>query len=145
MITRETDYALRAMLWLGRCEEGSTVATSVLAREMAIPYRFLRRIASKLTNAGLLQSSRGKGGGLKIAKPTTEINLLDIICAVDAKDVALNSCLTERNCCSRSGECVVHATLQTIQDQIHQALSDCSLDELLRREQKKAAPVARIQ
>jgi len=139
MITRETDYAIRALLCLARREAGSVTSTTVLAEEMEIPYRFLRRILLKLGEAGLVISQRGKQGGLRLARPAEQVSLLDAVRAVDPTVLTLNVCLTDPAECGRSSHCVVHAELAAIQTQMHQQLDGISLATLVERETRTTA------
>jgi len=134
MITRETDYAIRALLRLARQGDGQAVSTTVLAEEMEIPYRFLRRILLKLGERGLVHSTRGKQGGLCLARPAGAVTLLDIIGAIDSGAITLNICLGEANACPRSEQCVVHSELADIQQMLHRRFAEITLAALVERE-----------
>ena len=58
-ITRQADYAVRAVLYLSRMGPDRRAATSQIAQDQQIPPSFLAKIASQLSVAGLLQTSRG--------------------------------------------------------------------------------------
>jgi len=136
MITRETDYAIRALLRLARQGDGQAVSTTVLAEDMEIPYRFLRRIVLKLVARGLVRSTRGKRGGLQLACPAGAINLLDIVSALDPDAITLNLCLGDAHACPRSERCVVHNELADIQQALHRQLADISLAALAERDKQ---------
>jgi Rrf2 family protein len=137
LITRETDYAIRATLYLAKQETSSLpVSTAELSEEMAIPYRFLRKIVSKLVGAGLIVSRRGKGGGLTLAKSPSEITLMQIIRTVDPGAVLLNRCLSDVEGCSRSTYCGIHAELDRMQKQLDQGLSSVTLASMSKHETK---------
>lgn len=107
------------------------MSASVLAEALQIPYRFLRRILLRLVNAGLLSSTRGKYGGLLLAKSASEINLLTIIRATDVKAMVLNICLQDEQNCARSHNCVIHEELSLLQHDIEERLSNITLASLL--------------
>ena len=67
-ITRQADYALRAVIFLSRLNGGQKASTSVIAEEQNIPPSFLAKIVSQLSIAGLIQTSRGARGGVSLAK-----------------------------------------------------------------------------
>jgi Rrf2 family protein len=67
-ITRQADYALRAVIYLSRLGADERAATSQIAQEQRIPPSFLAKIVSQLSVAGLLQTSRGARGGVSLAK-----------------------------------------------------------------------------
>lgn len=131
MITRETDYAIRALYYLAQHEGEGVLPASVLAEEMAIPYRFLRRILRQLVDKGLLVSVRGKQGGLRLAKAPEAISLLDIIAVMDQNAVALNLCMSDPAACVRSSFCTVYDELCRIQAMVIGELAALSLRTLV--------------
>ncbi|MHB0939794.1 MAG: RrF2 family transcriptional regulator [Armatimonadota bacterium] len=137
MITRETDYAIRALLRLAQQGDGQVVSTTVLAEDMEIPYRFLRRIVLKLGERELVQSTRGKQGGLRLARPADDVTLLDIVDAMDPESITLNICLGEENACPRSERCVVHNELAEIQQMLRTRFAEISLATLVERDRQR--------
>ncbi len=103
-ITRQADYAVRAMVYLAQLEPETRAATGKIAREKSIPPSFLAKIVSQLSVAGLLQTSRGAHGGVTLAKPAAEISLLDVVEAIDGP-ILLNDCATGPEACSNSQDC----------------------------------------
>jgi Rrf2 family iron-sulfur cluster assembly transcriptional regulator len=135
LITRETDYALRAMLYLAKQgEQSGSISTAELSEEMDIPYRFLRKIVSKLVSAELVLSRRGKGGGLSLARLPKAISLYDVVKAVDPDSIVLNRCLADNDCCNRSGFCGVHAELARMQDVLDKGLRNATLAGVAKHE-----------
>jgi Rrf2 family protein len=97
-ITRQADYATRAILYLARVGKDERVATSQVAKEQKIPPSFLAKIISQLSIAGLLNTSRGAHGGIKLARNARDISLLEVIEAIDGP-INLNMCVEgEGNC-----------------------------------------------
>lgn len=135
MITRETDYAIRALYYLAQHEGEGVVPASQLSEVMAIPYRFLRRILSRLVEKGMLVSVRGKQGGLQLAKPPEAISLLDIIAVMDPDAVALNLCITDPAACIRSSFCTVYDELCRIQAIVSGELALLTLRTLITKNQ----------
>ena len=82
-ITRQADYATRAILYLARFNRGERVSTSQVAKEQKIPQSFLAKIISQLSVAGLLHTSRGARGGISLAREPEQITLLEVIEAID--------------------------------------------------------------
>ena len=67
-LTRRGDYAIRAMLALGRAG-GARLSTPVMAASMNIPVRFLPQVMGDLARAGLVRSRAGRNGGYELARP----------------------------------------------------------------------------
>jgi len=97
-ITRQADYALRAVVFLSRLGDDERAATSQIALEQKIPPSFLAKIVSQLSVAGLLQTSRGARGGVSLARSPEEITVLDVIEAIDGP-ILLNECVGSGGVC----------------------------------------------
>lgn len=131
MITREADYAIRAVLYLSSQPRGRLVATSELAEEMLVPYRFLRRIVQRLVESGLVHAQRGKGGGIRLTRPCQEITLLDVMQIIDPKALCVNLCLDDPAACQRALFCSVRPCLEGLQSRIAAELARIRFDQLL--------------
>ncbi len=103
-ITRQADYAVRAMVYLAQLGPESRAATGQIAKEKSIPPSFLAKIVSQLSVAGLLQTSRGARGGVSLAKPAEAISLLDVVEAIDGP-ILLNDCVGESTSCEYDEDC----------------------------------------
>lgn len=103
-ITRQADYAIRAVLYISKLDHNQRSATSQIAKEQRIPPSFLAKIISQLSIAGLLQTSRGARGGVMLAKPSEEITLLEVVEAIDGP-IALNECVHDDGACSFGDDC----------------------------------------
>jgi Rrf2 family protein len=103
-ITRQADYAIRAVLYISKLSENQRAATSQIAKEQRIPPSFLAKIISQLSIAGLLQTSRGARGGVTLARTAQDISLLDVVEAIDGP-IALNECVHDDNACSFGEDC----------------------------------------
>jgi len=103
-ITRQADYALRAIIYLSRLEENEKAATSLIAEAQKIPPSFLAKIVSQLSIAGLIHTSRGARGGVSLAKPADEISILDVVEAIDGP-IFLNECTGNSTSCPFLSSC----------------------------------------
>lgn len=97
-ITRQADYALRAMLYLAQMEPAQRAATSQIAAEQHIPPSFLAKIISQLSIAGLIHTSRGARGGVSLARSPEEISILEVVEAIDGP-ISLNECTHSAGSC----------------------------------------------
>lgn len=73
-LTRYTDYALRVLLYLG-ARPDRLCSIGEIARAYAISQNHLMKVVSDLASAGYVASARGRGGGIRLARPPTEINV----------------------------------------------------------------------
>jgi Rrf2 family protein len=105
-ITRQADYAVRAMVYLAQLGPEKRAATSQIAQEKQIPPSFLAKIVSQLSVAQLVTTSRGARGGVSLAKSADEISLLDVVEAIDGP-ILLNECVGENSDCAFGDSCVM--------------------------------------
>jgi Rrf2 family protein len=103
-ITRQADYAVRAMVYLAQMDPAQRASTSQIAQDKKIPPSFLAKIVSQLSVAGLLQTSRGARGGVSLAKDPSDISLLDVVEAIDGP-ILLNECVSDKSDCSFGSDC----------------------------------------
>ena len=82
-ISAKADYALRACIELAASEGEGHIKGERISQAQEIPLKFLENILGDLRQAGLVRSQRGMEGGYWLAKPAAEINLAEVIRAVD--------------------------------------------------------------
>ncbi|GAB4397297.1 MAG: Rrf2 family transcriptional regulator [Anaerolineales bacterium] len=121
-ITRQADYAIRAVLFITKLGTNERAATSQIAKEQHIPPSFLAKIISQLSIAGLLQTSRGARGGVMLAKPAEEISLLDVVESIDGP-IALNECVTDKDACGFGDDCPLRSIWCNAQEDLVNRLS----------------------
>ncbi|MEE8122125.1 MAG: Rrf2 family transcriptional regulator [Anaerolineales bacterium] len=106
-ITRQADYAVRAVLYLSGLDNGRRAPTSEIAQIQHIPPSFLAKIVSQLSVAGVVQTSRGARGGVSLARAANKISLLEVVEAIDGP-IMLNECVFDANACVFGDDCPVH-------------------------------------
>ena len=121
-ITKQADYALRAVLYLSRIDEGSKASTKVIAAKQQIPPSFLAKIVSQLSIAGLIQTARGARGGVNLARPPEQVSILDVIEAIDGP-MLLSECTGNPRICPFEGKCPLHEVWCETRKMIHDKLS----------------------
>lgn len=131
-ITRQADYAVRAVLYLARLGSTERAATSTVAEEQRIPPSFLAKIISQLSIAGLLHTSRGARGGVTLAREPKDITLLEVIEAIDGP-IQLNECVGEDAECSFEGECPLRSVWCDAQEMLVKRLKGTNFHQLLER------------
>ena len=129
-ITRQADYAMRAVIYLATLGLDRRAATSQIAEDQSIPPSFLAKIVSQLSVAGLLQTSRGARGGVSLARAADEISLLEVIEAIDGP-ILLNECVADSGVCVFGETCVIRPVFCDAQAQLVSQLANTSFGELL--------------
>ncbi len=127
-ITRETDYAIRCVLYLSR-KQGYVTMVDEISREMCIPKSFLAKILQRLTRSSIVKSFRGVKGGFQVARPPREITLLDVIEAIQGP-VGMNVCAIDKRACRLSGSCTVHPVWVEARKQVEQFLGSKNFAQL---------------
>ena len=107
-ITKQADYALRAMMFLAKLSPNERAATRNIAEEQSIPPSFLAKIISQLSIAGLIHTSRGARGGVSLAVSPEKISVLDVVEAIDGP-LALNECTLNPSICPTGEACPLHS------------------------------------
>ncbi len=129
-ITRQADYAVRAVLYLARLGDERRAATSQIAQEQQIPPSFLAKIVSQLSVAGLLQTSRGARGGVSLAKDPERISLLEVVEAIDGP-ILLNECVSASGVCIFGDECPMRPVWCDAQAELVEKLRTTTFDQFL--------------
>jgi Rrf2 family protein len=137
MLTRKTKYALRALIFLARQQEGATVHIADLARAEGLPQKFLERILLDLKGRGLLRSQKGQGGGYGLRMPAREITVGDVVRFTDGP-LAPVPCVSQtayQPCtdCPDEATCALRGVMRRARDAIADVLDQSSLADLARR------------
>lgn len=82
-VTAKADYAIRAVVALADSSQEQPLKTDSIAQAQDIPHSFLENILTQLRSAGVVRSQRGPDGGYWLAAPPDELNVADIIRAIE--------------------------------------------------------------
>jgi len=129
-ITRQADYAVRAVLHLARIGNTERAATSTVAREQHIPPSFLAKIISQLSIAGLLHTSRGARGGVTLARDPQDITLLEVVEAIDGP-IQLNECVGNDGVCTFDDNCPIKPVWCNAQEELINRLKSTNFADLI--------------
>jgi Rrf2 family protein len=130
-ITRQADYAIRAILYLAEHEDNGRAPTNVIAEAKHIPPSFLAKIISQLSVAGLVNTSRGARGGVTLARPSSEITLLEVIESIDGP-ISINECALDLSICQFGKECLVGPVWCKLQEELVTRLKEISFNQLVK-------------
>ena len=116
-ITRQADYAVRAVYYLSSLGQDDRASTSQIAKQQHIPPSFLAKIISQLSVAGLLHTSRGARGGVSLARDPKDITMLDVVEAIDGP-ILLNECVAGSHGCKFEKDCPMRILWSEIQGDV---------------------------
>jgi Rrf2 family protein len=131
LITRETDYAVRTIVYLAKDPDQVASATEI-AKAMHIPKSFLAKILQRLVRCGMLTSSRGASGGFRLIKKASEISLLDILTAFQGP-AGINTCAVDKKRCKLSSTCAVHPIWVDIRKEVEARLKRETIEKIINR------------
>ena len=130
LITRDTDYAVRALCFIARRRKGLTSA-SELVTALKIPRSFLRKILQILNKEGMLSSYKGRGGGFKLVRPPKKVFLLDLV-GIFQGSFKINECLFRKAPCPDVKRCILKKRIDNIQQYAISELKTITLASLLK-------------
>lgn len=140
-LTKADDYAVRAMIHLACLPEGSMGMRSDVAEAQGIPSSFMAKILRSLVRAKLLRSSRGVNGGFALARPASEITLLDIVEAVEGP-LRLAECVPDPDGCTWSRDCPAAPVWLEVQQSVKEILSEATLEKLVSQPRRNGQVVS---
>ncbi|MCK5478504.1 MAG: Fe-S cluster assembly transcription factor [Methylococcales bacterium] len=131
-LTTKGRYAVTAMLDLAFHSQKKPVTLTEIATRQTISLSYLEQLFARLRKSGMVIGVRGPGGGYKLSREPAEINIADIISAVD-EPIDSTKCEGKGDC--QDGQpCLTHDLWMGLSDQIRNYLKGISLGELLDRE-----------
>ena len=133
VITRATEYAVRAIIFLAQQPKDGIVLKKDICRTQEVTPAFLTKIFQPLIKAGIVNSQRGVGGGFLLAKDPSEVTMLDILEAEEGK-LKLNHCLVDADFCQRDAYCSAHEVWHDAQREMAEVLKRYSIADLVRQE-----------
>lgn len=81
--TQAAAYGISAATYLANVPAGEVVSNTIICNALQMPDRFVLQVLRQLVLAGVVKSTRGVYGGYALAKPASQISLLDIVEAID--------------------------------------------------------------
>ncbi|MGH9324920.1 MAG: RrF2 family transcriptional regulator [Vicinamibacteria bacterium] len=145
-LSRKSDYALRAVIYLARISPDRYGRVSEIAKAKDIPQAFLAQILPLLANRGVVKSQQGAHGGYALARPASEITFLEVIEVVEGP-LRLNKCVEgHHDDCSILESCEMLHVWNQAQNQMVGFLKSVTMADMLtaphHRPQASQRPVA---
>ena len=132
-LTKQAEYALRALVWLaqeeaadrGRGQSGRHKAATI-STAVGIPPQFAARVLAQLQRRGLLFARAGQHGGYTLARPAEAVSILQVVEAVEGP-LRSGTCVLREANCSSDGTCLLHGAWSAAQDSLRAILSRTSI------------------
>ena len=113
LITRNTDYALRAICYIAK--QNKIVTVTELVRVLGVPRPFMRKILQRLSQKKILESYKGQAGGFKLKFLPEKIFIIQIMHIFQGQ-VGLNGCFLKKDICPNRGKCRLRKKIQVIEN-----------------------------
>jgi Rrf2 family transcriptional regulator, nitric oxide-sensitive transcriptional repressor len=137
-LTTFSDYSMRVMMYLG-LQHGRLVTISDIAQAYQISGNHLTKVVHYLAQGGYIETVRGKGGGLRLAREPDSVNIGEMIRATE-NDTGLLPCLDAESTCCIQPACKLMGMLREAQSAMYGVLDQYTLADLL----SKNEPLTRI-
>lgn len=128
-LTRQSDYGVRAVLHLATLSYGDIVQTKEIAAREDIPSKYLPSIIRTLARAGLIRTMRGNQGGVMLSRPPEEINLREVIEAIEGP-IVLVQCMKGPNQCIHEDYCTFLPVCENLQQMMVRQLEGTTFADL---------------
>jgi Rrf2 family protein len=130
VLSQTAEYALRTVVFLAQRSGESATRVDEIAAALAVPRNYLSKTLHRLAQEGILSSTRGKGGGFRLAVPPEDLSLLTVIQLFDRIGDG-RQCLLGRPVCSDAQACEAHASWKAVAAQVAGFFADTSVADLL--------------
>jgi Rrf2 family transcriptional regulator, nitric oxide-sensitive transcriptional repressor len=128
-LTTFTDYSLRVLLYVAAAPEGRATIAEI-ARAYAISEHHLVKVVHFLGKEGLLVNTRGRGGGLRLARSPERINVGAVVRVAEGEDRPAECFDRRSNTCALAGACALQGALREALGSFYATLDRYSLEDL---------------
>src|SRR3954462_13849110 len=149
LFSTKAEYGVRLMIELGRRGGDEPIALAAVAEAERLPLSYLEHLVAKLRQAGLVSSVRGAHGGYRLARPASEIEMLDVVEALEGTIAPMDCFHADREgrvLCSHEADgdqaCATKLLWTRVQGGVTRALSGTTLAELVEFSDHHAAESA---
>lgn len=139
-LTRYTDYGLRVLTFLALRPE-SLATIEEISSAFEISRGHLMKVAHELGQAGYLETLRGRGGGIRLARPTEEIRVGDVVRRMEGRMVLVECFDPATNRCRIESACGLRPVLDEALEAFMEVLDRYSVADLVAR---RRGPLTRL-
>jgi len=126
MLTRSSDYAMRALVHLAQCPDGKAERLDSIAKAQKVPPALLSKILQTLVRAGVVRSQKGYGGGYALVSDPKVLTMREVIELIDGP-VVVFECLADDKFCNLCEACQLRARFTAIQDTVLGMMTETTL------------------
>ena len=135
-LTRFTDYSLRVLMYLA-ARPTRLARIQEIAEAYDISRGHVMKVVHGLGEHGFVRASRGRTGGIRLARPASDIQVGDVVRKTE-ENLALVPCFADRHACVIEPACGLHRALDMALDAFLGTLDEVTLDDLVRQPRRMA-------
>ncbi|QOY51231.1 RrF2 family transcriptional regulator [Candidatus Sulfurimonas baltica] len=106
-LSNTSQYAIRVLSYIANINDTKLCSAKELSQMLDIPYKFLTKIMTQLVKAEFIISVQGREGGYKLAKPASNISVIDILNEFN-EQINNQQCLLGIGMCDGKNRCSLH-------------------------------------
>ena len=129
-------YGTRLLLDLASQQDNGPIPLKDIARRQHISLSYIEQLVTPLIAAGLIKSTRGARGGIRLAKSPHEINLSDVVGLLEGS-ISPVDCLDDPEACPRSDVCATRDVWSEMKDAMDGVLKSVTIHDLVERQKCK--------
>ena len=143
-LSSQEEYGLRCLLQIARAGEGASLTIAEVSDREGITAPNVAKIMRLLRRAELVRSTRGKAGGYSLARPASEVRVLEVVNALGGKLFDASFCerhAGQESSCLNTRDCSIRPVLRHLQAAVDAALGELTLQSLLASESDVAGSI----
>ena len=130
-LTKQTNYAIRMMMYCAVSRNGQLSRVQDVAKAYGVSELFLFKILQPLVEAGMMESVRGRKGGVRLAKPARDITLYDVV-RVTEESFAMAECFEAGEIeCPLIDSCALNSALYKALNAFFEVLQGYTIEDLV--------------
>ncbi|MGR6431965.1 iron-responsive transcriptional regulator RirA [Rhizobium sp. PAMB 3182] len=130
-LTKQTNYAVRMLMYCA-ANEGRLSRIPEIAKAYGVSELFLFKILQPLNKAGIVETVRGRNGGVRLGRPADKISLFDVV-KVTEDNFAMAECFEDGVAeCPLVDSCGLNSALRKALNAFFEVLMDYSIDDLVK-------------
>lgn len=141
MLSATSQHAIRALVHLAQVPPGKSLLGRELAESADIPANFLAKIMLTLRNAGIVDATRGQGGGYRLAKPASQLTLMPIVELFDGVSARPGCFLGEKHACTDQLACAAHGGWKDVCEAFLKFMTTTTIADLCTERRRLASPL----
>jgi Rrf2 family protein len=132
MLSQTGEYALRSVLYMARRGQESTPAAEI-AEFLGLPEKYLAHVLNDLAGSGIVESTRGRHGGFRLARPAEALTLVEVVAPFDPTGQP-RPCLLQDRLCGLGEPCVAHERWMGVAADVRSFFERTTVADLLVKE-----------